>query len=205
MAAESQETEELLLRSLHGDGAARDELFKLSVDRLRRMIAVRLDHRLQARISASDVIQEVLLEASQKLEDYMRERPMPFYPWLRQMTWQRLVKLRKFHRAGKRSVDREARLDDVNLTEDSLLPMARQLAGSASNVSQRLSHKESLERLRAALTQLREPDREILVLRFLEGLSPGEIAAILGITEPAAKTRQGRALLRLQMLLTEEN
>ena len=54
-------------------------------DRLRRLVAVRLDPRLAARADASDVVQEALADAARKLDGYLRDRPIPFYPWLRQL------------------------------------------------------------------------------------------------------------------------
>src|SRR3954453_14301442 len=91
------DTDELLRTAGLGDESARTELLARHRDRLRRMIAVRVDRRLAARVDPSDVVQEVLAEAAQGLSDYLRRRPLPFYAWLRQFAWERLLKLHRHH------------------------------------------------------------------------------------------------------------
>jgi hypothetical protein len=74
-------------------------------ERLRRMVAVRMDRRLAPRMDPSDIVQDVLADADRELTDYLRRRPVPFYPWLRQLAWDRLIDVHRRHvRAGKRSV-----------------------------------------------------------------------------------------------------
>src|SRR5712692_10348388 len=108
MASQDSETEELIERASQGDRLARQELLVRHQARLRQMIAVRMDRRLGARLDPSDVVQEVFADACQKLSDYLRRRPLPFYPWLRQIAWERLVKLHQRHiHAQKRSITRE--------------------------------------------------------------------------------------------------
>ena len=58
--------------------------------------------------------------------------------------------------------------------------------------------------MRAALAALPAPDREVLVLRYLEELSAREVGAVLGIAEAAAKKRALRALRRLRELLRDQ-
>src|SRR5205807_8369026 len=95
-----------------GDAPARQELLVRHRARLRQMIAVRMDRRLGARLDPSDVVQEVFADAWQKLSDYLQKRPLPFYPWLRQLAWERLVKLHQRHiQAQRRSTTREQRFD----------------------------------------------------------------------------------------------
>jgi RNA polymerase sigma-70 factor (ECF subfamily) len=62
-------------------------------------------------------------------------------------------------------------------------------------------HDELRRRVREALTQLPAKDREIIVLRFLEQLSTKDAADVLGISLTAAKSRQLRAIQRLQEML----
>jgi RNA polymerase sigma-70 factor (ECF subfamily) len=72
------DTEQLLARVAEGDDLARGQLLQRHRQRLRGMIALRLDRRLRPRIDPSDVLQEALAEAAVELADYVRERPLPF-------------------------------------------------------------------------------------------------------------------------------
>jgi RNA polymerase sigma-70 factor (ECF subfamily) len=129
------------------------------------------------------------------------ERPLPFYPWLRRLAWKRLVKLYQRHVAAqRRSVSREE-IQLLPLADESALELAERLVAPGTSPSNRLLREELRNRVQVALSQLAEHDREVLVLRFLEQLSTTEMAAVLGITEGAVKTRQTRALERLSRLL----
>jgi RNA polymerase sigma-70 factor (ECF subfamily) len=201
MAAQDFDCEQLLRRAGQGDPLARQQLLVQYRQRLRQMIAVRLDRRLAARIDPSDVVQETLAEAVQQLATYLRQPPLAFYPWLRQLAWKRLAALYHRHiRAGKRSVCREAH-GAPPLPDESALDLVGRLLARGSSPSARLRREELRGRVRAALVQLPVHDRELLVLRHLEQLSTPEIAAVLGITVGAVYTRHLRALERLRGLL----
>ena len=203
MTRAEPDTEQLLERMARGDPSAEGRLMQRHRQRLRRMIALRLDRRLQARIDPSDVLQEALTEAARKLPQYIRRRPLPFYPWLRRLVWERIVQLHRWHvKAGKRSVIREEAA--MRLPDESALELADRLAGGASSPSRHLHHSERRARVQAALARLAERDREVLVLRYLEHLSTIEIAAVLGLAESGVKTRQLRALQRLRDLLDDD-
>ncbi len=202
--AKDSDTEQLICRADRGDTAAMQQLLDRHRDRLRRMVAVRLDPRLSARVDPSDVVQEALAEAAEKLPAYLRERPLPFYPWLRQIAWQRLIDLHRRHvRSKRRSVTREAR-PAVDLADQSAVDLAGQLMGGGTSPSGRLLRAELHDRVRSALSQLSARDREVLVMRHLEQLQVGEIAALLDISEGAVKMRRLRAAERLRELLDDE-
>jgi RNA polymerase sigma-70 factor (ECF subfamily) len=204
MDAQDVDSEQLLRRAGQGDPVARQQLLVRYQQRLRQMIAVRLDRRLAARIDPSDVVQETLAEAVQQLADYLRQPPLPFYPWLRQLAWKRLVALYRRHiLAGKRSVCREEQAA-LPLPVESALDLAGRLLARGSSPSARLRRAELRDRVQAALAQLPERDREVLLLRHLEQLSTEEIAAVLGITEGAVYTRHLRALEHLRSLLGDD-
>lgn len=204
MVHSEPDTEELLAQAGRGNAAAREQLLARHRNRLRQMIAVRMDRRLAARVDPSDVVQEALLEAAQNLSDYLRERPVAFYPWLRRMAWERLIDLHRRHIVTrKRSVNREE-AQALPLSNDSAQLLANRLFAIGSSPSERLVRSEQRARVRAALTRLADRDREVLVLRHLENLSVHETAAVLGITEGAAKSRHLRALERLRLLLEAE-
>jgi RNA polymerase sigma-70 factor (ECF subfamily) len=200
-ASNPPDSDVLVERARHGDASARRALLTRHRDQLRRMVAIRMDRRLAARVDPSDVVQEVLAEAAGSLSDYLRERPLPFYPWLRQLASDRLVGLHRKHvGAARRSVMREEP-GVRELPDDSVADLAGRLIDSASSPSKHLVREELRERVRAALNGLAPMDREVLVLRHLEQLSTEETAAVLGLSRSAVKMRLLRALERLRSLL----
>jgi RNA polymerase sigma-70 factor, ECF subfamily len=199
MAPIPLDTEQLLERAGRGDVAARQQLLIQHRDRLRRMVALRLDRRLAARVDPSDIVQESLAEAHQHLSEYLRDRPLPFYAWLRQFAWERVAKQYERHvRAQRRSVTRE---EAPALPDESV---AQRLIASATSPSRRMLREELRDRIRTALESLKPADREVLVLRYLEGLSNSEAAAVLGVGESTIGMRHLRALERLRNLLGED-
>ena len=206
MAPELLDTEELLRAAGLGDQAARTQLLSRHRDRLRRMVAVRMDRRLASRVDPSDVVQEALADAALDLSGYLLERPLPFYPWLRGVAWRRLVQLYRHHVvARRRSVDREEPneppLDDASAH----LLAAACLAARGSSPSRALIREELIDQVHAALARLGPGDRDLLVMRHLEGMSSAEIGAILGAGEGAVRVRIVRALKRLRALLDGES
>jgi RNA polymerase sigma-70 factor (ECF subfamily) len=203
MGTATPDTDYLLRQAAAGNDTARGRLLDRHRDRLKRMIAVRADPRLAARVDPSDVVQEALTDAAGKLDRYLKTKPLPFYPWLRQLALERLANLHRRHvRAGRRSVTREeARMD---LSSRSAVELAERLFARQSGPGARLQRQELQSRVRAALAAMRDADREVLVLRHLEGLSAKEIAAVMGVSEGAVNTRHVRALQRLRDLLGPE-
>ncbi len=204
MMVQPRDTEWLIEQASRGNSSARQQLLLRHRDRLRRMVAVRLDRRLAARVDPSDVVQETLAAAARKLPAYLRQRPLPFYPWLRAIAWERLVKVHQQHlKAQKRSVTREEP-QLPGLPDESALELARRLIDSGTSPSVFLERQELRGRVRLALARLRLQDREILVMRYLEQLSNHEIAAALEISEAALKMRHLRALSTLRTILANE-
>ena len=70
------------------DPQATEQLLVRHQERLHRMVAIRLDDRLKARMDPSDVVQDVLVEAANRLPQFAEERPIAFYPWLRRLAWE---------------------------------------------------------------------------------------------------------------------
>jgi RNA polymerase sigma-70 factor, ECF subfamily len=197
------ETRRLISRALQGDRQSIEELLAHYRPQLRRMVAVRMDSRLKARLDPSDIVQSVLAEAAQKMVAFQQE-PEQFFPWLRQLAWDELARLHRDHiRTKKRSVSREEDDWQGKAADESMMQLADRLATQQLGPGSRLIHKELRNRVRAALDQLAPQDREVLVLRFLEQLDISDTAAALGISESAVKSRQFRAIERLGKLLSD--
>jgi RNA polymerase sigma-70 factor (ECF subfamily) len=204
MTLERSEVDELFRAAERGDTAARQRLLAEHRPRLRRMVAARLDRRLAARVDPSDVVQEALADAAQNMDRYFRDKPLPFYPWLRQFASQRLVRSHRHHvRVRSRSVERETAVR-FTLPDESADALANLLLASGTSPSRGVMRDELRVRVRAALDRLPPRDREVLVMRHLEDMSAAEIGAALGVSEGAVWTRHVRALARLRGLLDGE-
>jgi RNA polymerase sigma-70 factor (ECF subfamily) len=202
MPKSDDDTEVLLACVAQGQAAAAETLLSRHRDRLASMVRLRMDPRLGARLDASDVVQEALYEAHRRLPQFAHNRPMPFYPWLRNIAWERLIELHRRHViAQQRSVVRETRLP---LPEGSEALLAERLAASANGVSALAVRAEVRHRVRAAIAELPPPAQEIVILRHLEELPFKEITAVLGISPAAVYSRYRRAVEQLAVLLKAE-
>jgi RNA polymerase sigma-70 factor (ECF subfamily) len=178
------------------------ELFDSYRSRLRMMVHLRLDRRLQARVDSSDVLQEAFLEAAQRYERYQSNPTMPPFLWLRFLVGQRLVLIHRQHLGVKaRAAGREISLFHGALPQANSESLAAQLLGKLSSPSQAAMRSELQVRLQEALNGMDEFDREVLVLRHFEQLSNVETAQVLGIQERAASKRYVTALRRLKEIL----
>ncbi len=186
------------------DEAAWGEFLAGHRDRLRRMVALRLDERLRGRIDPSDVIQEALLEATERQAEYAREaEPMPPFLWLRFLTLQRLQITHRRHLGTQsRDAGREVSNHGVASPAASSAAIAAQLLGRETRPSEVVMRAERKLRLQEALSAMDVLDREIIVLRNFEQLSNQECARVLGLGESAATKRYIRALKRLKEILT---
>jgi RNA polymerase sigma-70 factor, ECF subfamily len=203
MASTTEDTDGLIARARGGDPLAEAAILAGHRDRLRRLVASRLDRRVAARIDPSDVIQEALADAALRLSAYLQNPPLPLLPWLRQFALERLAKLHRHHlRTGKRSVDRERPPALSSSHRPKWAPGQHPVAGGTSP-SGRAIRDEDCQRVRAAMARLPEADRKLLAMRHIEALSMAQIATALGINEGAAKVRHIRALRRVQTFLEE--
>ena len=202
MTGEASETAGLLRRAAQGDQAAWGALLVRSRGRLRRMVALRLDRRLQGRVDPSDIIQEAYIDASARLAEYARQPDMPFFLWLRFLTGQRLLRVHRQHLGAEmRDAAREVSLYRGALPAATSAALAAQLLGRDTRPSEVAIRAERKIRLQEALNSMDPLDREVLALRHFEQLSNAEAARVLGLQEPAAAKRYVRALKRLRLIL----
>ena len=201
--AGARNADDLLIdRAAAGDSAALAELFGRYRKRLRAMVRLRLDRRLQGRLDPSDVLQEAFLDVAQQLSSYLAKPEMPFYLWLRLTTGQRLMRLHRQHLgAAVREAGREVSLHRGALPQASSVSLAAQLLGKMTSASKAVERVEIQLQLQAALNGMDEMDREIIALRHFEELSNAEAAQVLGLEPSAASKRYIRALKRLQEIL----
>jgi RNA polymerase sigma-70 factor (ECF subfamily) len=192
----------LLDRARQGDHGAINGLLERHREAIRRMIDRRMDRVVQRRVDASDIVQDVLLEANRRLGDYLANPTMPFQLWLRHMARDRLIDAHRRHRvASSRSIDKEVPLTLPDDGERSQANLMGELADRELTPAAMATWHELERRFAAAVEQLDEADRQIVLLKHFEHLSTAEAAEALGLTKPAAGMRYLRAMRRLRMLL----
>jgi RNA polymerase sigma-70 factor, ECF subfamily len=198
------ETDDLLKRAEQADAQAVERLWDRHREPLRRMIHLRLDHQLGRRVDASDVVQEVLLEANRRLNSYLRKPEMPFHLWLRQIASDHVIDQHRRHRgAARRSLDREQPMVAGAFPDQSSVELAAQLRDPGPTPLAAALRSELERRFQDALQQLDEGDREVILLRHFEHLSNSEVARVLGLSEAAAGMRYLRAIRRVRLSLAE--
>jgi RNA polymerase sigma-70 factor (ECF subfamily) len=196
------DTEKLLDRAAGGEAGAVTQLLVRYRGRLKAMVAARIDPRLAARVDPSDIVQDVLFQAAKRFPQYLAERPVAFYPWMRQMAWERLIDLHRRHlRSRSRSVNRE---EPHGVSDESAARLGELLVSAEANPGSGLVRDEVRRRVQEALARLAKEDCDILLMRHLEGLKVAEIAQVLGINERAAKSRLRRAHERIHFELGDE-
>jgi RNA polymerase sigma-70 factor (ECF subfamily) len=201
MWPDSPVTQELLTKAKQGEPAAVDQLLARHREPVRRMIDMRLDRAIARRVDASDIAQEVLLEASRRLRDYLRQPDLPFHLWLRHIARDHLIDAHRRHRVAKRrTVDRERPIQSGPSDRSSVELIAELIDRELTPATAAL-RKELQNRFQSVLADLDEDDREIILMRHFEQLSNQEVAAALGLTEPAASMRHLRALRKMRELL----
>jgi RNA polymerase sigma-70 factor (ECF subfamily) len=201
MESNAEPSPDLLKNAAGGDQPALNELLGGYRDPIRRMVQARMDRRMAARVDASDVVQDVLIEATQRLPDYIKGPPMPFRLWLRQIAQDRMIDLHRRHRAQRRDVTREQAA--AGWDEQSSLDLAAQLVDTELTPAAHAIRQELQRRFFAALDELSDDDREVVVMRHVEQLGNSEVADALGLTPAAAGMRYLRALRRLKEVLAE--
>ena len=204
MWPQSDETEELLIGVRDGDGEAVNQLLDRHREALRRMVRLRLDQKIQRRVGVSDVVQDVLVEANRRLQDYSKNPPMSFHLWLRQIAKDRIIDAHRRHRgSAKRSVDREHAFSAPADFDRSAIDLVAQLCDPDLTPAAAATQKELVRRVEVAIGELADQDCEIIIMRHYEQLSNQEIAQALELTEPAASMRYLRAVRRLRSLLLD--
>lgn len=191
------DSELLLVQAKAGDGAATGRLLEHYRNYVGLLIRLRGSRRLRKGVDAEELFQEIGLEIHRKIATFRGDSVFEFLMWVRRMIGSILANP---IRHDPRSKSRDRRSEGAP-TDSSPAPARNQLPRNApGRPSARL---EQTVILADALDKLPEDDREVIILRHLEGLGFPEVARRLGRTEDSVKNVWLRALARLRRILEE--
>lgn len=170
---------------------------------LRTLARMQIETKFQAKIDASDIVQQTMLEAHRGLKQFRGESDDELRGWLRRIMARNLAdEVRKLRR-GKRDANLEHSLQTS--LADSSLGMERYLDGGISTPDQRAIRNEQLISLATAIESLPEDQRTAVTLHHLQGQTAAEIASQMEKTEVAVAGLLRRGLKRLRELMPDNN
>lgn len=199
----NQKTEHLVALAKEGNESALNQLCSVYGERVRRIIRLRLDHKLRPKLDSMDVVQDALVLALEGLQDFTYKNEGDFLRWLAKIAENRFRDiLDKFH-AHKRDVHREIPFRRKGRrTADTSAGPAEPIRRTTPSVI--LSRKEALDRLEKALDDLKPEYRDVIMLKRIEGLSHAEIAERLGKNAGAVRMLLARAMAALALAYGED-
>ncbi|MDG2223760.1 MAG: sigma-70 family RNA polymerase sigma factor [Rubripirellula sp.] len=194
---------EIVERMRGGDPQALADVFSHFRQQLERIVRFRLDYRLAARVSDSDVMQETFIAAAKRLDHFSNHPEMPPFLWLRLIVGQQLIDLHRRHfKTEMRDIRKEVSLQQT-ISPNTSLALAAKLAGPMISMSEIVAQAERIERLETVLNEMDPIDREVIALRHFEELSNLDTAQVLGIKPSASSKRYLRAMTRLGELMKQ--
>jgi RNA polymerase sigma-70 factor (ECF subfamily) len=167
---------------------------------LRLLAGARLDGRLRGKVDPSDLVQESLLKAHAALDQFRGTTTAELQAWLRSILANEMAAAARRHLAGPRGLERSLE----KALEESSVRLERWLADSGGAPGDRLEREEQLSRLTGGLASLPEEQRLAVELRYLQGLGPPQIAALLGRSTASVAGLLRRGLEALREVLPDE-
>lgn len=155
--------------------------------------------RMQAKLDASDIVQQVLLRAQEKKDQFRGTTPAELMAWLRQILANEIAATARKFNTGARDLDRERSIQSD--LDRSSSHMQAWLASDQSSPSHCASREEDLLRLADALAQLPAEQRLCVELHHLKGCKVAEVAEQLGRSEEAVVGLLYRGVKKLRQLM----
>lgn len=171
----------IILDAIGGKASAFGLLYDKYNDQIYRFVYLKVSHREEA----EDLTHQVFLNAWQNIKSY-KIQGFPFSSWLYQIARNQVI---DHYRTKKETIDLE------NIEEP---------VSSENSLSDNISLNMEMEMIKKAISKLKPEQQDVLILRFIQDLSPKETAATLGKMESTVRVLQHRAIKNLQKILTEK-
>lgn len=194
---------DLLAQAREGGAQGRDDLFDACRPYLQGVAQSQVESWLQAKVDASDLVQQTLLEAHRDFERFQGQSEGEWFAWLRRiLTHNALDLVRQFHGTAKRQARREIAVRRAG--DGSSIAAAAEPASPGPSPSEEVIRRDDERQIAAALAELAPDHREVIVLRNLERLPFDEVARQMNRSRPAAQMLWMRAMKKLQEILNVE-
>ena len=182
-----------------GDQDALQRLLVHYHDLLRLTIDREIDGKFQPHLDPDDVLQAAYVAAVKTVAGCTFDGPGGFYKWLERIARNELSDCRRALKRRKRDISRE--VCPLPGPTDSYPTLVSRLTAPQTTPSRQLSKQEAVAAVMSSLARLPDDQRRVVTMRFLEGRSVADIAAVLGKTENAVHVNCHRGLDNLRRLM----
>jgi RNA polymerase sigma-70 factor (ECF subfamily) len=194
---------QLIEQARHGDAACRDRLFELCRSYLGFVARSQVESSLKAKVDASDLVQETMLEAYRDFDRFHGRTEQEWLAWLKRILAHNAADfIRHYRGTAKRQARREVRFRAAG--DSTMAPGAAEPAAPCQTPSQEFLQLDAELRVSAALADLPPDYQEVIVLRNLQRLQFNEVAERMGRSRPAVQMLWMRAIKKLQEVMGEE-
>lgn len=190
----------LVRQAKSGESAALNLLLDRYLQRILRIVRMRLGPKLRGRMESMDIVQEVMLRAVRGFDQFEARDEAAFLHWISRLVHNEIRDQADFHNAAKRDSSKE--VASSHDSEKNCSVLSQIPADSVYRPSLQLRLKEEVLQLEVAMDKLSETQREVIVMRQYEGLSFKEIGTEMSMSEDAARMQFGRAMDKLTDLMS---
>ena len=203
MAENSPSLLRLLEALQQGDVKAQGDVLLCYQPWLKLLARLQIDTRFQGKFSASDIVQQTMLEAYRDFPRFRGRTEGELLAWLRQILAHVLAhEIRRYHGTQQRNIHQEVSLEEA--IAQSSQRLGQILADSGSSPSAKAVAREQEVLLADVLEKLPDDYREVIILRNLEGLSHEDVARRMGRGVGAVRMLWVRALAQLRSAVSDE-
>ena len=201
MPDDIQTTLTLVNKAKAGENQALNLLLDRYMKRILGIVRLRLGSRLRQKMESMDIVQEVMIRAIKGFENFELQDEGAFLHWLSKLVQNQIRDLADYHSAEKRDFKQEKTSLRNSDSDRSILGQIP--ANSIFRPSVQLQLKEDILELEAALDQLPEKQKEIIIMRQYEGLTFKDIGLEINCSEDAARMQFARAINKLTDIMSE--
>lgn len=196
MQTAQDKTQHLVILAKEGDESARNQLCGVYVERVRRIVRLRMGGELRSKLESMDIVQDSLMSALRDLKDFNYSNEGDFLRWLSKIAENQIRGNLDQLNAAKRDMRKEVPLEQRsththNSGGQTLYPV------SQTTPSLIFSRREDLDKLELAMDLLKPAHRQVIILARIEGLAHKDIAARMDKSPDAVGMLLSRALLAL--------